>query len=274
MNKIIKSLLIILIILLIWSSASFAAALMAEIDITQDKTEAIAGDTVTFTLKLTNVQNAEGGIVSAIAGKVEYDKDFYEDLVASDFTLNEETGKFSRLGSFKNDSVIGTMSLKVKSNATGSGNVTFTELAANDGRDDIEESEAETEDKTFTVEIAQEPTSPTPTPEVDEPTPTPEADEPTPTPEADEPTPTPEADEPTPTPEAEEPTPTSSGNVIIITPEPSPDIKSGASTSTNTTKEVSKLPKTGEKISIIFAILISTSVAYITYRKFNKYKGI
>ena len=141
----------IIMLILCWCVVSYAAKLQATIAITTSNQEIEPGETITFTMKLTNVSNAEGGIVGAIAGKIEYDKNFFENLTYTGITMNTETGKFSKMDSFKNNSEIGTIILKVKSNATGKGEVRFTELAANDGRDDYEEGEATTANRTITV---------------------------------------------------------------------------------------------------------------------------
>ncbi len=154
MKKIVSSFSIAILIIL-WSCVVYAAKLQAKIEITPSSTEIVAGEKATFTLKLTNVANAEGGIVGAIAGTISYDKNFFEGLEYTGITMNEETGRFSKMDSFSNNSNIGTITLKVKSNATGTGKVEFTNLEANDGRDDYEEGEATTPDETITIEVKQ-----------------------------------------------------------------------------------------------------------------------
>lgn len=151
MKKVKISVLGIMVLILCWCVVSFAAKLQATITITPSNQEIEPGEAVTFTMKLTNVSNAEGGIVGAIAGKIEYDKNFFENLTYTGITMNTETGKFSKMDSFTDNSEIGTIKLRVKSNATGKGEVKFTELAANDGRDDFEEGEATTENRTITI---------------------------------------------------------------------------------------------------------------------------
>lgn len=155
MKKII-SVLTIIVVLIIWNTISYAAALQATIKITPNSTEVKQGDIVTFSMQLVNVSNAEGGIVGAISGIITYDTNFFEELTYSGITMNESTGKFTKMDSFTNNSNIGTITLKVKSNATGTGNVNFTELAANDGRDDYEEGEATTPNETFNITIKEE----------------------------------------------------------------------------------------------------------------------
>ena len=153
MRKIKIILILSIMIFMVLSTRVYGAKLQATISVTPNKTEVQAGDKVTFIMKLENVSNAEGGIVGAIAGKIEYDKNFFESLEYTEITMNEETGKFTRMNGFTNNSVIGTVSLKVKANASGSGKVYFKELLANDGRDDYEQGEASTQDKTITITV-------------------------------------------------------------------------------------------------------------------------
>ena len=60
------------------------------------------------------------------------------------------------MGSFSNDSTVGTVTLKVKQNATGSGKVSFKNLAASDGRDDYVEGNAESADVSLTITAKQD----------------------------------------------------------------------------------------------------------------------
>lgn len=153
MKKIFYSIAVILMIVMFCGNTIYAANLKATIDVTADSTEVNAGDTVTFTLKLVNVENAEGGVVSAVEGTVTYDKDFFEEMTTEGITMNSETGKFTKMDEFKEGSSIGKISLKVKSTATGKGKVDFTGLAADDGRDNLEEGRATTTDKSFEIAI-------------------------------------------------------------------------------------------------------------------------
>ena len=146
---------LIISICIVLNSTSYAAALQATINITASKTEVSVGDTVTFTMKLTDVSNAENGEVSAIGGKIVYDTNFFENITYTGVILNETTGQFTETGSFSNNSALGTITLKVKDNATGSGSVTFSELEADDGRENYAESTATTADKTFTISIEE-----------------------------------------------------------------------------------------------------------------------
>ena len=151
MKKIIIDLGIIFTLIICMCSVSYGAALKATINVTADKTEVEPGSTVTISMKLINVSDAEGGIVGAVAGIIEYDKNFFEDFKYSGISINLESGKFSKMDRLVDGSDIGTVTLKVKDNATGTGTIKFTKLAANDGRDDYEAGEASTPDTTITI---------------------------------------------------------------------------------------------------------------------------
>lgn len=156
MKKIFLGISIIFILVFMCCNEIYAANLKATIDIEASATELKAGETVVFTMKIVNIENAEGGVVGAVAGKITYDKNFFEEISSTGITLNSDTGDFTKMDSFTNNSSIGTISLKVKSDATGKGNVQFTNLAANDGRDDYEAGEAKTADKSFEISIKTE----------------------------------------------------------------------------------------------------------------------
>ena len=129
MKKILSSIILILVVIAALSTISNAAALQATILITPDKTEVNPGDSVTFTLKLIN-----GDDVGAVAGVIQYDTNFFESMTSSGIGINTGTGKFSKFVT-PGEPNIGTFTLKVKSTATGTGNVKFTELEASDGVD-------------------------------------------------------------------------------------------------------------------------------------------
>ncbi|MBQ9658420.1 MAG: hypothetical protein IJV31_06605 [Clostridia bacterium] len=130
MKKILSSIILILVVIAALSTISNAAALQATISITPDKTEVNPGDSVTFTLKLIN-----GDDVGAASGVIQYDTNFFESMThSSGIGINTGTGKFSMFVT-PGEPNIGTFTLKVKSTATGTGNVKFTELEASDSED-------------------------------------------------------------------------------------------------------------------------------------------
>ncbi len=166
MKKTIVSILIIGLMSFLLVGNSYAAQLQAKIEVSADKTEVAKGDKITFTLKTTNIANAENNSVSAISGVLEWDKNFFE--IPSDgtgtATLNTETGDFNCISIVKDGGTNGTIILKVKDSATGSGVVKFTKLEASDGRTDTEGT-ATTSDQELTISIksgdSKDPSTPT-----------------------------------------------------------------------------------------------------------------
>ena len=65
MKKTIVSILIISLMSFLLVGNSYAAQLQAKIEVSADKTEVAKGDKITFTLKTTNIANAENDSVSA-----------------------------------------------------------------------------------------------------------------------------------------------------------------------------------------------------------------
>ena len=160
MKKIITSIIILLVSFMSIVNYSYASGLQlgATIDISPDKTEVSAGENVTFTITTKDIVNAtENGTIYAIGGKIVYDTNFFESPTTSGITLSTETGLFNSTNAVTEGGTNGTITLKVKDDATGSGNVQFTELTASDGR--IEDMEtlgtATTPDKTITISIQQ-----------------------------------------------------------------------------------------------------------------------
>ena len=157
MKKIITSILIILLSIVCLANYSYATGeqLEATIEITPNTDKVVAGDNVVFTFITKNIVNAESGKIFAIGGKITYDKEFFESVTASGITISEETGLFNSTTAVSEGESNGTITLKVKSNATGSGNVEFSELIAGDGR--LENMEtlgaSRTENQSFTVTI-------------------------------------------------------------------------------------------------------------------------
>lgn len=159
MKKKIIAILIILISLLSVTCVSNAADLKAVVDITADKTEVDSGEYVTFNIKVKDVANATNDEVSAMEGIITYSNTFFETVNSDDCTgivVNSENGMFNTVISVKTEKDIGTIKLKVKSNPTGSGTVTFSGLKVSDGDYSVE-----TADKTFTITKKGE--TPTPT---------------------------------------------------------------------------------------------------------------
>lgn len=175
MKKSIFSFFTIFIVMMLLIVDSYATGenlgkLEAKIEVTADKTEIATGDVITFTLKTTNIKNAENDSISAISGVIEWDKDFFEipSSGTGTATLNTETGDFNCISVVKDGGTNGTIILKVKDSAEGSGVVKFTKLEAGDGRID-ENGIATTADQEITIKIKEEtPTDPsTPTEEPD-----------------------------------------------------------------------------------------------------------
>lgn len=160
MKKLISSIIIMIISIMCICNYSFAAGaqLEATIEITPSVTEVLAGDTVVFTFVTKNIVNAETGKISAMGGKMEYDKNFFELDTTNGITLSDETGLFNSTNNVSEGQSNGTITLKVKADATGSGIVKFTELEAGDGRlEDMETlGTAKTEDQTFTITLKTE----------------------------------------------------------------------------------------------------------------------
>ena len=234
---------------------SYAAQLQAKIEVSADKTEVLAGDKVTFTLKTTGIANAENDSVSAISGVLEWDKDFFE--IPSDgtgsATLNTESGDFNCISIVKDGGTNGTIILKVKDSATGSGIIKFTKLEASDGRTD-EEGTVTTPDQEITINI--------------------KATEPDP----DKPIPTP--DEPSKPTEPENPTPTqpeTPGDNNGTTQEPAQDkpttdgVKVTVDDNTVANRDYDKA---GLNAMIISAIIVVSVITVVIYKKNQKYRDI
>lgn len=169
MKKLIISILIVTMIGLCFiTNISKADSLSATITVEPSETEVQAGDEVTFKFKITNIANAAQGSVSAAAGALTYDTNFFETVTEEDCsgTLNTENGNFNFTFSASSDKDIGTIKLKVKANATGSGEVAFTELAASDGEEMVY-----TADKQITISIkgSENPDDPSIVPDPDDP---------------------------------------------------------------------------------------------------------
>ena len=270
MKKTIVSILIISLMSLLFVGNSYAAQLQAKIEASADKTEVSAGDKVIFTLKTTNIANAENDSVSAITGVLEWDKNFFE--IPSDgtgsATLNAEKGNFNCISIVKDGGTNGTIILKVKDSATGSGSVKFKELEASDGRTDAEGT-AKTSDQEITIKIkatdTDKPTTDTDKPATDKPTT--DTDKPSTddssTDTDDEPST--DTEEPSDNGTTQEPAqnqPTTDGVTVTV---------GGDSDTTIANKNYDKA---GLSAVIIVAILIALGVTIIMYKKNQKYRDI
>lgn len=161
MRKKIIGVLILLICILSIANISNAADLKATVDIRADKTEVDAGEDVTFTIKVKDVANAMDDQVSAMEGIITYNNAFFETVNSDDCTgvvINSDNGSFNAGISVKTEKDIGTIKLKVKSNPTGAGTVTFSGLKVSDGDNTVE-----TAEKSFTITKKGETPTPTPT---------------------------------------------------------------------------------------------------------------
>lgn len=267
MKKTIVSILIISLMSFILVGNSYAVQLQAKIEASADNTEVSAGDKVTFTLKTTNIANAENDSVSAISGVLEWNKDFFE--IPSDgtgsATLNTETGDFNCISIVKDGGTNGTIILKVKDSATGSGVVKFTKLEASDGRTDAEGT-ATTSDQEITIKIkTTEPDKPTTEP--DEPSTPTEPDKPTTDTDVDNSDFDSDIDteKPSNTGTTQEPAqdqPTTDGVTVTVGGDK------------DTTVANKNYDKAGLNVAIIVAILVSSVVAIIIYKKSQKYNDI
>jgi len=161
MKKIISSIIIVIMTLLSFSNYTFAAGqLQATIEITPSVTEVVAGDKVTFTFATKNIVNSIDGTITAIAGVIEYNKNFFK-LVTGGLgaiTVGEDTGMFNTMTVVEEGGINGIITLEVLENPTGSGVVKFTNLEAGDGRTEDAETlgVAKTPDQEFTITIKDE----------------------------------------------------------------------------------------------------------------------
>lgn len=159
MKKIISSIIIVMIILLSFANHTFAAGqLQATIEITPSATEVVAGDKVVFTFVTKNIVNSIDGTITAIGGKIEYDKNFFQ-LVNGGLgamVVGEDTGLFNAMTVVEDGGTNGIITLKVVENPTGSGVVKFTKLEVGDGREGegaYTLGTAKTADQEFTISL-------------------------------------------------------------------------------------------------------------------------
>lgn len=255
MKKLMISILIITVIGLCFiTNISKAASLTAIVNVEPSSTEVSAGDEVTFNFKITDIENAAQDTVTAASGIIEYDTDFFEAITEEDCSgvLNTANGNFNFAFSASADKDIGTIKLKVKSDATGSGIVKFTELAASDGEEMVY-----TEDEEITISIGstQDPIDPGTNP--DDPTVAPDPDDPTVVPDPEDPTETPDE------PKTEEPS-GSDKDVTVTVPDDKKD----------TTVADKEIPHAGLGSILTVAVVVVAIVGVVMFRRYRSYRDI
>ena len=166
MKKLLFSIVTALLMTVFMMGTVFAEAgpatnkLEATIEITANKTSVVEGDEVEFTFTIKDLKNAKDDSIAAIEGKVEYNTDFFE-FVSTTFSTGGQSGeKFNVTKVGKEGEVYAKLVLKVKENASGTGDVKFTELMASDGDMDKAEGDAEASTNPISFNIAKTVTPP------------------------------------------------------------------------------------------------------------------
>lgn len=140
MKKIIHIVMIMIVSLVLTMSASKVnaeATMTANLGATPNKTQVQAGETITLQLKIQNIQNAYQNAVTSFSAYMQYNKDFFETVTEDDcsgISYNPEIGMLTAMFTASGDKNIGTITLKVKSNPTGEGTITFSEIVFADGQ--------------------------------------------------------------------------------------------------------------------------------------------
>jgi len=143
--------------------------LKAEAEISVNTTEASEGDKVTFTFVIRDIENAQvlSGKIVGLQAKVNFDTNFFEYDSSNKLSWGEASKAIIvyDLNGIGEGETAGSLTLKIKENATGSGVVTFTEILASDGRTDDADTlgSSKTEDQSFTITlktVEEEPTTP------------------------------------------------------------------------------------------------------------------
>ena len=275
MKKTIISILIISLMSFLLVGNSYAAQLQAKIEVSASSVEVSAGDKVTFTLKTNNIANAENDSVSAISGVLEWDENFFE--IPSDgtgsVTLNTETGDFNCISIVKDGGTNGTIILKVKDSATGSGVVKFTNLEASDGRTDAEGT-VTTPDQEITIKIkTTDPENPdTPTDPENPDTPTDPENPDTPTDPENPDTPTDPENPDTPT----NPENPNDNNGINQEPGQNQPTTDGTTVTVGGDNTIANrdYDKAGLNTIIIVALTVMSAITIVIYKKNQKYRDI
>lgn len=166
MKKLLFSIVTVLLMTVFMMGTVFAEVipatnkLEATIEITANKTSVVEGDEVEFTFTIKDLKNAKDDSIAAIEGKVEYNTDFFE-FVSTTFSTGGQSGeKFNVTKVGKEGEVYAKLVLKVKENASGTGDVKFTELMASDGDMDKAEGAAEASTNPISFNIAKTVTPP------------------------------------------------------------------------------------------------------------------
>lgn len=166
MKKLLFSIVTVLLMTVFMMGTVFAEGipatnkLEATIEITANKTSVVEGDEVEFTFTIKDLKNAKDDSIAAIEGKVEYNTDFFE-FVSTTFSTGGQSGeKFNVTKVGKKGEVYAKLVLKVKENASGTGDVKFTELMASDGDMDKAEGDAEASTNPISFNIAKTVTPP------------------------------------------------------------------------------------------------------------------
>lgn len=166
MKKLVFSIVTVLLMTVFMMGTVFAEVipatnkLEATIEITANKTSVVEGDEVEFTFTIKDLKNAKDDSIAAIEGKVEYNTDFFE-FVSTTFSTGGQSGeKFNVTKVGKEGEVYAKLVLKVKENASGTGDVKFTELMASDGDMDKAEGAAEASTNPISFNIAKTVTPP------------------------------------------------------------------------------------------------------------------
>ena len=166
MKKLLFSIVTVLLMTVFMMGTVFAEAvnalvkLEATIEITANKTSVVEGDEVEFTFTIKDLKNAKDDSIAAIEGKVEYNTDFFEFLSTTFSTGGQSGEKFNVTKVGKEGEVYAKLVLKVKENASGTGEVKFTELMASDGDMDKAEGAAEASTNPISFNIAKTVTPP------------------------------------------------------------------------------------------------------------------
>lgn len=253
MKKIISTI-IIAIVLLATCYISVYATFGARITAEADKTEVNQGDTVTITLKIGDIVDASAGGVTAAEGILEYDENFFETVGENDvegnltYSTADKKWLFFSINGATQESEMGKIKLKVKSDAQGTGSFKITSLKSTDGQ-----AEAGSNDISLDIKIASQAPDP--------------GENNTPTNN------TPTNSTPTNnTPSNNTP----SNNTLGNNTSRNNAIKNNTVTpgGKDDTTSSTKIPNAGVKATILVLILILAVVSGLTYRHYKKYEKI
>lgn len=245
-------------ITLILLPTSVNATYSAKIAIEPSKTEVTPGETIDLVVKMNDIQDAGTGILEMM-GEVEYDTNFFDGGITGAAFMQGKDKLFtisSNTPITESGSVFATVQIKVKSNATGSGYIKFTNLVSSTGE------EATSSDITlnFTVKNSSNPPSTQPS-----------------NPPSSSPS-NPPSTQPSTQPSTKPPSGGSgnggSGSGGTGTTQ-KPSQSSGGSSTTNkqqTGTSPYALPKAGKAVVAVLIVLfgIASTVSFIFYRRYRK----